>query len=385
MISLNLFKLISMPIEIRMVLGFLTGLVVSFVAIPSIVRVATAKKLFAVPNCRTSHNGYVPSLGGVAIFAVVVLGTSLFIDSSGFEEFRYILAAIMIVFFIGLKDDLVNLRWTKKLAAEIFAALLVVIMADVRIETFHGMLGVGTLPYWFSIVFSTFVFIALINCFNLLDGIDGLASGMGIVISLIFGFWLFMIGFLNFAVLSFVLAGGLISFYGFNVFGKNNKLFMGDTGSLLLGFLFAILAIKVLCCEVQPADKLFMRSLPTVVMGVMIIPIIDTMRVFTTRILRGKSPFSADKTHLHHIFLELGFSHWQASSTIIVMSIILFCLTLIMRNMNAMVSALILFSTALIISLIPCYMARNRTPKVEGQLRILNSEITDSRIGSLAE
>ena len=382
MISLNLFKLMLLPIEMRMVLGLLTGLVVSFVAIPPIVRVATAKKLMSVPNGRTSHNGLVPSLGGVAIFAAVVMGTSLFIDSSGFEEFRYILAAMMIVFFIGLKDDLVNLGWTKKLSAEIFAALLVVVMANVRIGTFHGMLGVGTLPYWFSIVFSTFVFVALINCFNLLDGIDGLASGMGIVISMIFGFWLFMLGFLNFAILSFVLAGGLISFYGFNVFGKNNKLFMGDTGSLLLGFLFAVLAIKILCCEIQPEDKLFMRSLPTVVMGAMIIPIMDTMRVFSGRILRGKSPFSADKTHLHHIFLNLGFSHWQASSIIIVMNIILFCLTLIMRNMNAIVSTLILFSLALIISWIPCLMVRNRTPKVEGhvedQLRVLNFEITDS-------
>jgi len=265
------------------------------------------------------------------------------------------------------------------------AALLVVVLADVRIGTFHGMFGLETLPYWFSILFSIFVFIALINCFNLLDGIDGLASGMGIVISLIFGFWLFKLGFLNFSILSFALTGALISFYRFNVFGKKYKLFMGDNGSLLLGFLFAILAIKVMCCELPHDDKLYMRSLPTVVMGVMIIPIIDTIRVFTLRILRGKSPFSADRTHLHHVFLQLGFSHLQASSTIIAVNLILFCLTLFMRNMNPMVSAIILFSLALIVSLIPCYLVRFRTPKVEDELRIQNSEISDPRIGSMAD
>lgn len=377
--------MMSLPIEIRIVLGLLTGLVISFIAIPPIVRVAKEKKLMALPNGRTSHKGPVPSFGGVAIFAAVVIGTSLFIDRSGFNEFRYILAAIMIVFFIGLKDDLVDIGWIKKLIAEIIAALLVVVLADVRIGTFHGMFGVGTLPLWFSIVFSTFVFIALINCFNLLDGIDGLASGMGIVISLIFGFWLFSLGFLNFSILSFALTGGLMSFYRFNVFGGKNKLFMGDTGSLLLGFLFAVLAIKVMCCELPSGDELYMRSLPTVVMGVMIIPIIDTIRVFTLRMLRGKSPFSADRTHLHHVFLQLGFSHLQASSTIIAVNLILFCLTLFMRNMNPMVSTMILFSSALIVSLIPCYLVRFRTPKVEDELRIQNSEISDPRIGSMAD
>lgn len=349
-----------------MLLGLLTGLVVSFVAIPPIVRVATAKNLFAEPNGRTSHAGQIPAFGGIAIFASVLLGTSFFIGSGGFEEFRFILAALMIVFFIGLKDDLTDLHWTWKLSAEILASLLVVILADVRIATFHGMFGVGILPYWISIVFSTFVSIALINCINLLDGIDGLASGMGILISLIIGGWLFLLGFWNFAVLSFALAGGLISFYGFNVFGKKNKLFMGDTGSLLIGFLFAVLSIKVLCCELSPDNKLFMRSLPTVVMGLMIIPIVDALRVVVQRILRGHSPFKADKTHLHHIFLKLGFSHGRTSTTIILMNFFLFGLSLLMRNMNALLSCLILFASALIIISIPFYIARRvKQPALE--------------------
>jgi UDP-GlcNAc:undecaprenyl-phosphate/decaprenyl-phosphate GlcNAc-1-phosphate transferase len=349
--------------EIRMFLGLLTGLLVSLLAIPPIIKVSRIKKLVAVPNGRTCHKGLVPSLGGVAIYAAVVMGTSLFIDHDGFGEFRFILASILIIFYLGLKDDLVNMTAVKKLLAELVAAGLVVIVADVRIGTLHGMFGVNSVSYGFSVSISIFVIIALINGFNLLDGIDGLASGMGIVISMVFGVWLFQLGYMPFALMAFSLAGGLFTFYLFNVFGRENKLFLGDTGSLLLGFLIAVLAIKVLCCEELPGDPLFMKSLPTVVMGVMIIPIVDTLRVFSMRIIRGKSPFSADKTHLHHYFLELGFSHVLASTTIIVMNSLLFGLAMAMREWQPVASAAVLFTTAYVLCLIPIYLARGQQRK----------------------
>lgn len=347
-----------LPIEYRLVLGLITGFLVSLIMIPPIVKVSHAKKLGAVPNGRTSHQGQIPALGGIAIFGAVVLGTALFMENIAFSEYRYIFSALVIVFFIGLKDDLVSLSWKKKLVIEIFAALLVIVLADVRISTFHGMIGIGALPYWFSILFSVFVFIALINCFNLLDGIDGLASGMGIFISMTFGIWLFQLGSYNYAILAFSLAGGLFAFYGFNVFGKKYKLFMGDTGSLLLGFLFSVLSIKILCCEVAPSHPLYMKAFPAVVMSVMILPIIDTLRVFTVRIIHGKSPFEADRTHLHHVFLRLGFSHFHASSIIIGMNAVLFILTFSIKDLNAFLVAGILFSSALVVNLVPCFLLR---------------------------
>jgi len=350
-------------VELKMILALLIGLLVSLLVIPPVVRVAKLRKLVAVPNGRTSHQGLIPSLGGVALFASVVIGTSLFVDAGNLEQIRYLVPALLIIFFIGLKDDLVDLGMRKKLIGEVVAALIVVVLADVRIRTFHGMLGIYEINYGFSIVFSVFVILVLINSFNLLDGIDGLASGMGIVISVIFGHWLFLLGYINFAILAYALAGGLFAFFIFNVFGRDYKLFMGDTGSLLLGFLFAILAIKILCCELPPMDPLFMKSLPTVVMGVMIIPIIDTLRVFTARILKGRSPFSADRTHLHHNFLQLGFSHIQASGAIIGMNVGLFLLALMMKQMNPVYSATILFSTAIISILIPCYLAESNRIK----------------------
>ncbi len=347
-----------LSVDYPMVFALILGLLVSLIAIPPIVRVSHAKKLVAVPNGRTSHNGHIPALGGVAIFASVILGTTIFMDNDALGEFRFIFAALVIVFFTGLKDDMVNLGWRKKMAAEVVAAGLVVVLADVRITTFHGMIGVETLPVWVSMVFSVFVFIGLINCFNLLDGIDGLASGMGIFISMVFGLWLNQLGYVNYAVLAFSLSGGLMCFYVFNVFGTRHKLFMGDSGSLLLGFLFSVLSIKILCCEIAPGDPRFMKAFPTVVMGVMIIPIIDTLRVFTLRILQGRSPFSADRNHLHHVLLKLGFNHLQASTSIILANALLFGVTVLLRNQNAFLVAVILFSLALGISLVPCHFAR---------------------------
>ena len=339
-------------------MALITGFIVSWITIPPIVKISREKKLVALPNGRTSHSGAVPALGGVAIFSATMLGTSLFLRNGTDGEFMYVFAGLLIIFGIGLKDDLISLSWSKKFLAEAIAALLVVGIADIRITTFHGMMGIGTLPVWFSIVFSVLVFLFLINAFNLLDGIDGLASGMGIFISLVFGIWLDALGLFNYSVLAFSLAGGLMAFYGFNVFGKKLKLFMGDSGSLLLGFIFSILSIKILCCEIAPANVHFMRAFPTVIMSVMIIPMIDTIRVSTLRILKGQSPFHADRTHLHHIFLRLGFSHLQASLTIILMNAALFVMCYFLRDLNPLLLAFILFPTALALSLIPCYLAK---------------------------
>ncbi|MFH0761086.1 MAG: MraY family glycosyltransferase, partial [Bacteroidota bacterium] len=292
----------------------------------------------------------------IAIFAAVILGSLLFMKDSAFSEFRYVLAGLTLIFFTGLKDDLVDLGWLKKIVAEVFAAILVVVVAGIRINTFHGLFGVNELPGWFSIGFSVFVCVALINCFNLLDGIDGLASGMAIFISVIFGIWLYKLGYSNFALLAFALTGGLIPFFFYNVFGKKNKLFMGDSGSLMLGFLFSVLAMKILCCEIAPGNSLYMNALPVVVMSVMIIPMFDTIRVFTLRIIKGKSPFVPDRTHLHHVFLKLGFNHLQTSGIIIMINIGLAVMTFLLRDLDPFLMLVILFGTAFAICLIPCYM-----------------------------
>lgn len=318
-----------------MIWSLATAALVSFVAIPPIISVAKAKSLVAIPNGRTSHNGAVPSLGGIAIFAGLLMGASLFVHDGFSNEFQYLIPAFLIIFFIGLKDDIVDISWSTRLTGQLIAAFLVVVMAGVRITTFHGMFGVNEIPETTSIVFSIFVFVSIVNAYNLIDGIDGLASGLGMIASLAFGIWLLKLGYADYGVLAFALLGGLIPFYIYNVFGKKNKLFMGDTGSTLMGTVFAILAMKILCCDLPAGHILDFNALPALVIAVMVIPVSDTIRIFTVRILKGKSPFSADRNHFHHYLLRLGMNHWQASTAIIALNIIILLIAFMMREWSA--------------------------------------------------
>jgi UDP-GlcNAc:undecaprenyl-phosphate/decaprenyl-phosphate GlcNAc-1-phosphate transferase len=319
----------------QMLLSLMMGALISYVAIPPIVRVAKAKQLVALPNGRTSHNGAVPALGGIAIFAGLLVGSSLFVMDGFPAEFQFFIPAFLIIFFIGLKDDIVHISPFARLAGQIIAAFLVVVLAGVKISTFHGLFGINELPEWLSYIFSIFVFVCIVNAYNLIDGIDGLASGMGIIHALIFGVWVYKLGYVDYGVLAFALLGGLIPFYIFNVFGKSYKLFMGDTGSTLIGMVFAILALRILCCEYIPVAELNFNALPAVVVAVMVIPIADTLRIFTIRIAMGKSPFAADRNHFHHYLLRLGMGHWQASTSIIGLNVIVIFAAIIMRDMPA--------------------------------------------------
>lgn len=339
-------------LSMNMIWSMIAGAMISYIAIPPIVGVAKAKSLVALPNGRTSHKGAIPMLGGIAIFAGLVMGTSLFVQDGFPNEFQFFIPAFLIIFFLGLKDDIVHIAWSTRLMGQILAGFLVVVMAHVRIGSFHGMFGIHEIPEWVSIIFSMFVFVAIVNAYNLIDGIDGLASGLGMIASSVFGVWQLMLGHEGYAVLAFALLGGLIPFYLFNVFGKKNKLFMGDTGSTLMGTVFAILAMKILCCELPYQAAMNFDALPAMVMAVMVIPITDTIRIFTFRIMKGKSPFAADRNHFHHYLLRLGMNHWQASTTIAVLNVMMIVIAFMMREVPARWVALITLGSTLIIMLI---------------------------------
>ena len=351
----------------NMLFSLLTAALVAYIAIPPIVRVARKKQLVDLPNGRTSHNGAVPSLGGIAIFAAVSIGANLFYNEALPEAMKFIVPALVIIFFVGMKDDMVNLGAYKKIGAQIIAAVLIVVFAKIRITTFHGFLGIGSLEnhQWLSIGFSLFVFIALINAFNLIDGIDGLASGLGIQISMVLGVWLAYVGSPNFAILAFALTGALIPFYIFNVFGKKYKLFMGDTGSLLIGALVAILSMKAICCEFPVGHILEVSSLPVIAVAVLIIPIVDTLKVFTMRIANGKSPFSADRIHLHHDLLRLGLTHWQASTIIVLCNFGIFLFAFFFREVNSVLLTFLVLGLGFLSCMVPRFLPSSLQKPVE--------------------
>jgi UDP-N-acetylmuramyl pentapeptide phosphotransferase/UDP-N-acetylglucosamine-1-phosphate transferase len=346
------------PVNQSMILAFLSALMISYVAIPPIVRVSKAKRLGALPNGRTSHVGVIPTLGGVAIFAAVSIGGSLFLNTDFPREFQYIIPAMVILFFFGLKDDLVGLTPQKKMAGQVIASLFVILAADVRIISLNGLFGINEIPYGISIVLSFVIFVGIINAYNLVDGIDGLASGLGIFVSSVLGIWLFHLGRPNYATFAFATAGGLIPFYFFNVFSKENKLFMGDTGSQLLGLLFATFAVKILWCPADSESMAFMRGEPAVVMAVLVIPIADTIRVMTLRIIKGKSPFFADRNHFHHGLLSLGMTHWQASTTVILTNLSIFVIAILLRNMPVLGLGIIVMGLGLISCTMPSLLLR---------------------------
>lgn len=320
------------------------GLITAF-AIPSIIRIAEIKHLFDVPDDhRKHHTKSVPTLGGMAIFAGLIFSVTFWTDQVQIVELQFIITSLLILFFIGIKDDLVNLRASKKLIGQILAALILVHMAHVKLTTFYGMFGVRDLPIWFSYLFSVFTCVVITNAFNLIDGIDGLAGSLGIIGAFTFGLWYHFLGMTQYTILCSALIGSLLAFLWFNK--TPAKIFMGDTGSMLIGFVMALLAMKFIeSVRVLPKDHDYkILSVPVFTCTILIIPLFDTLRVFIIRMSKGKSPFHPDRNHLHHILIDLGLSHLQATASLVVFNVLMIVLIFFLQGVKGeLLLALILF------------------------------------------
>ncbi len=294
---------------------------------PVIIRLSQEKNLMDEPEERSSHAHKVPTYGGAAIFiAVSVLVMSL-ISLVGFAESEIseilaLMAGIFILFFLGIKDDMIGLDPTKKFLGQLLSAFIVVVLADVRIESLEGIFGIGQLPYWISVVFTFFVFLLVVNAYNLIDGIDGLAGSVALIASIVFGVFFLVTGNTALSIVSFVLSGALIGFLRYNLSHKE-KIFMGDSGSLFIGFLLAYQAVAFLKANTLAEPEPILSNAPVIVLTVLAFPLLDTLRVFIIRVLQGRSPFSPDRNHLHHRLLDLGLSHSHATLLIVLKTILL--------------------------------------------------------------
>lgn len=289
---------------------------VAALTVPAVSNIAIAKGLVDKPNDRSSHERPTPTLGGIAIFASVLLGLTFWGSITPENGMQYVIGALTIVFFVGLKDDVMLIDPYKKLFAQIIAGLVLAMGADLRIESFYGIMGIEELPYLVSVGFTIFVYIVVTNAYNLIDGIDGLASGLGALAALVFGTWFLLTGHADFAIMGFALTGALVAFVRYN-FSKSQKIFLGDTGSLIIGMIVAILSMQFLKVNAEVTGAYHMDNAPLLAMAVMGIPLFDTLRVFMIRISTGQSPFFPDKSHIHHIFLRRNASHLRASLTLL--------------------------------------------------------------------
>ncbi len=332
------------------VLAFILAAVVVYFSVPAIIRVAKLKNLYDEPNeDRKASKKIVPTLGGMAIFLGFIISVVLSSFRMEFLELRYIVVALVIMLFVGLKDDILYISPKSKLIGQVFVAFILVVFADLRFTSLHGLLGIEQLSYFASVILSMFAITVLTNSLNLIDGIDGLCAGIGVTAASIFAFLFYINNDLEFTLIGMALSGALFSFFIYNVFGDRNKIFMGDTGSLLIGFVLSIMTIRF--NEIPFTDhRLFeVKEMIGISLAIMIVPIIDTLRVLSIRILNGKSPFSADNIHTHHKLLELGFSHFQASLIYIAYNVIFVVVAMILQHY---ISNYVLILTLLIFAFI---------------------------------
>lgn len=289
-------------------------------ATPSLIKVAKLKHLVDMPGeDRKLHKRSVPTIGGIIIFSAIIFSYSLwFPDVSpslqslqqDVRDFKYLMAILIILFFIGIKDDIIGTAPMKKLVAHLVVGFILVMMADMKIKGMHGLFGINKdFPEWASVLLSMFVYIVVVNAFNLIDGVDGLAAGIGLICSLTFGILFYMAGAYSHSLLAFILSGSLLGFLFFNFMPA--RIFMGDSGSLTIGAIISVLAFRLIELDtshfrIEPWQHL---NMPVMAMAIMAYPLIDTLRVFMVRAYNGQSPFTADKNHLHHRILAFGFNH----------------------------------------------------------------------------
>ena len=333
-------------------IAFFIGLIIVYYAIPIIVRISITKHLFDVPSERRVNKTVVPNLGGIALFVGISIGSLIGILKNAFPDWRFISSTMIILFFIGIKDDIMAISAIKKFTAQILCAIILILLGDIRITNFHGILGINEISYTVSAVVSLLAIVGTINAINLIDGIDGFAASIGILSSLVFGLIFFLNNQINYSVICFATLGSLVSFFVFNVFGKANKIFMGDTGSLMLGLLLSIFTIRYNEMYISASDVQLKFS-PVFSLAILAIPLSDMIRLFVIRIVQKRSPFSADLQHIHHKILRIGFSHLQTTLIIVAANLFILVIAFFSRTLNNNVAILILISTVAIFSIMP--------------------------------
>lgn len=343
---------------------FFLALFITWFVIPSVIRVAELKHLFDEPdNLRKMHIRKTPTLGGVAIFAGLIISFSLAQELHSLFDIKYMIPSLMILFFAGVKDDVIELSASKKFAAQLLSAFLIAYMGNIKINSFYGMFGVQEIPFAVAVIFTILVIVTIINCYNLIDGVDGLAGSQGTLSAVAFGSWFVLAGHWSLAFLAFALAGSLLGFLYFN--WSPAKIFMGDTGAMLIGFILSMLAIHFI--ELNKANlemtNYWVHASPAVAIGIMAIPIFDMIRVFGIRILQRRSPFRADRTHMHHILMDLGLSHRQVSSVLFMWGAFVIGLCVALRDFKSSNLLLVLICIVFVPSIILSKLRNKRMLK----------------------
>ena len=284
---------------------------------PYILKVAITKNIVDNPDARKLQRVPVPVLGGLNVVFGVLTGVMAFNLFGNFYDLFPVFASIIIILIIGLMDDMISLTPRVRFVVEIILVLFLIFTTGYQINDFHGLWGLQEVPLYLSVPLTVVASVGIINAINLIDGVDGYSSGYSIVSCALFGVMFYALDNIRMVTLAAIVATSLIPFFFHNVFGKHSKMFIGDAGTLSLGIVFSMFVATIL--SVSPGGKPVDPNMGLVpfTLAVLCVPVFDTLRVMSARIYRGKSPFHPDKTHLHHLFIELGFSHIGTTISII--------------------------------------------------------------------
>lgn len=303
------------------ILSFLVAILSVHWIHPRLVRIALDKNIVDNPNARKLQRRPTPVLGGIAVFFGSVIGLGCASITCDCSELFIVVVAMMIMLYTGTMDDILDLSPVLRFLIEIGTVLLLIFVGGYTLNDFHGLWGLNQIPQGVAIPLTVFAAVGIINAINLIDGVDGLSSGYCILTSLLFGVMFWYVGDRTMGMLAVVAAGSLIPFFFHNVFGKNSKMFIGDGGTLVMGIVMSVFVIRILrhgsMSEVYDAANI---GLVPFTLAVLSVPVFDTLRVMTTRILKRKSPFHPDKTHLHHMFIRLGCSHAATTLAILILN-----------------------------------------------------------------
>jgi len=299
---------------------------------PFVIKLAIKKRFLVAGGGRNAHEGFTPNVGGMAIFSGLLLSNQFILFylfdsyqnseiSNEFgmyiEDYIIVTAGAMIMFVMGLLDDISELSSYLRFFVQLVVACVVVYIGDLRISDFHGVLGLHELPYLFSVIFSISVIIFIINSFNLTDGLDSLAASLGLFILISFAIIFYCNGKYYDCTLACTGFSSLLAFWLYNK--PPARIFMGDGGSLMIGFIIACCAIRACSMKIEPSGVIN----PVFILCILAYPSVDTLRVFLVRILSGKPPFSADRNHIHHLLVDKDFNHGWASFFAVMYSAVL--------------------------------------------------------------
>ena len=366
-------------------LSFIVAAMAVFVVHPSLVKIAHLKSIVDNPDARKLNKVPVPVLGGVGVFFGIMFSLSVagyYVEGMNIQ-FELIIA-MLIMLYTGVGDDILQLSPRLRFALQIFVVCLMMFLGGIYIDDFHGLWGIGRLPWYIAVTLTIFSCVGIINSINLIDGVDGLCSGYGVFASLAFAFCFLRMGDVSYAILAFAVAGAIFPFMLHNMFGERYKMFLGDGGSLVLGFICSLYVMRV----IQSGNEVVSESTISLTLAVLAIPVFDTLRVMTARIIAKRSPFSPDKTHLHHMFIRLGYSHVITALNVIFLNGLVVLIWRLCKKLNlsgevqlyVVIACGLLFTTGLYYTVE--YLEKDK-PQAYARLQQFAQRYTIHRVGVL--